>query len=923
MTERFAEGDLVFNERYGTGHVRMDAGATVIVRFEHGLEECERGSLQHLYTPLQAIELAEWHAPIEVITRAQAEAIVSVNDMWGVFALSRIALLPHQLWVCRRVLETWPTRWLVADDVGLGKTIEAGLILSPLLSRNKVQRLLVLCPASLVDQWQYRLRTMFDIRLTPYHPELDKPMADFWNSHSQVVASLQTLRTDWHDRHQRLFDSEPWDLVMVDEAHHLNADEKGGPTLGYQLVQRLQEERRIRSMVFFTGTPHRGKNYGFLALLQLLRPDVFDPQRPLAGQLPHLGEVMIRNNKQNVTDLKGQRLFKPPLVSSETYAYTPAEANFYDMLTEFIVTGRAYASTRSQEEGRTIILVLIAMQKLASSSVAAIRRSLKGRLARIQSSRQNANALQQRRDEIRARLANYDEAAYWQAEEELNRLDEELIQLSDTLTLMANEEPRLRELTDAAEQVAEETKINKILSILKERFPGQRVLFFTEYTATQSLLMSALMKQYGDDCVTFINGQDRADAVVDNTGYVRTLREDRETATSKFNGGQARFLVSTEAGGEGIDLQERCHTLIHVDLPWNPMRLHQRVGRLNRYGQKEQVQVVTLRNPDTVEALIWDKLNAKIESIKMAFDEVMDEPEDLLQLVLGMASPSFFREIFGEAHGVRRDSLASWFNQKTARFGDRDAVETVRDLVGNCSRFDFQQVSDRLPQVDLPALRPFLLSMLSLGGRRVREDQDGLSFLTPDSWLVEPGIQSSYTGMVFDRQIPGKNGVRRILGVGHKVVNQAISVARSGAASVAAVPSDTLPKPLFVFRLFDKVTAEHGAIRTSVAAVEIDSEQAGVTQLLQDWRLLERLNALSERKGIRRLRSSEPPADLRPVYAASQKAREFLETHLAELDLPFRIPAIEAWAVLWPAAGTSAASRTEVGDTPSDDEEAD
>ena len=98
----------------------------------------------------------------------------------------------------------------------------------------------------------------------------------------------------------------------------------------------------------------------------------------------------------------------------------------------------------------------------------------------------------------------------------------------------------------------------------------------------------------------------------------------RETATSKFNGGQARFLVSTEAGGEGIDLQERCHTLIHVDLPWNPMRLHQRVGRLNRYGQKEQVQVVTLRNPDTVEALIWDKLNAKIESIKMAFDEVMD-----------------------------------------------------------------------------------------------------------------------------------------------------------------------------------------------------------------------------------------------------------------------------------------------------------
>src|SRR5206468_1272086 len=148
------------------------------------------------------------------------------------------------------------------------------------------------------------------------------------------------------------------------------------------------------------------------------------------------------------------------------------------------------------------------------------------------------------------------------------------------------------------------------------------VLFFTEYKATQSLLMSELMRRFGDDCVSFINGENRADEVQDVNGQMRALRQTRETAAELFNEGRVRFLISTEAGGEGIDLQERCHSLVHVDLPWNPMRLHQRVGRLNRYGQKKRVDVITLRNPETVEARIWDTLNLKIENIMRAFGHV-------------------------------------------------------------------------------------------------------------------------------------------------------------------------------------------------------------------------------------------------------------------------------------------------------------
>jgi superfamily II DNA/RNA helicase len=210
--------------------------------------------------------------------------------------------------------------------------------------------------------------------------------------------------------------------------------------------------------------------------------------------------------------------------------------------------------------------------------------------------------------------------------------------------------------------------------------------------------MSALSARYGDGCVAFINGDGIAEGVMRADGSIVSIRQRREDAATLFNLGQVRFLVSTEAGGEGIDLQESCHCLIHVDLPWNPMRLHQRVGRLNRYGQTKQVEVIHLRNPDTVESRIWEKLNTKIESIMEAFGQVMDEPEDLLQLVLGMTSPSLFRELFSEADGVPGERLSEWFDQKTARFGGEDAVDVVRSLVGYAASSTSSRRQARYPE---------------------------------------------------------------------------------------------------------------------------------------------------------------------------------------------------------------------------------
>jgi len=653
-------------------------------------------------------------------------------------------------------------------------------------------------------------------------------------------------------------------------------------------------------MIFFTGTPHRGKNYGFLALLGLLRPDLFNPREPLMQQLPRLREAVIRNNKQSVTDLLGRRLFQPPSVTSETYAYSPEEALFYEMLTEFILTGKAYASTLGASDRRLVILVLIAMQKLASSSVAAIRRALRKRLERLVAQRQQLGEVK-RRFALRLEQlgTQYSSLESYGRDDELSRLEEELATLAAGARLMEDEEPRLRELLEAAEHVRRETKTEKILSLVESRFTDRSILFFTEYKATQSLLMSELIHRFGEGCVAFINGDSRADEVVGHDGQARSIHQTREDAAELFNGGRVRFLISTEAGGEGIDLQEQCHSLVHVDLPWNPMRLHQRVGRLNRYGQKERVEVITLRNPDTVEARIWDRLNEKIENIMLAFGHIMAEPEDLLQMVLGMTSPALFRELFAEASHVPAESLSTWFDQKTATFGGRDVIATVKEIVGNCDRFDFQTVGKDVPPVDLPDLRPFVEAMLVQNRRRPRRGEDGsLSFKTPESWLQEVGVRSTYDSLVFDRNLRGKDAVQRIVGVGHKVLDQALCQALEESVYVTSVRSVALGQPLIIARVNDRVTGSGAPVRSVVVGVERSDQDGGWTRL-RDWEVVRRLNEVVSTMGTRR-KSCAPPDDRMQVTSALESAERFIKAEVPKLDLDFRVPTVEVLAMLWP-----------------------
>ncbi len=891
MMQPFRRDAAVRHRRFGSGQVVLDQGESVVVRFAHGIEECLGADLELIDGLADRMAAGQLDPALHVVTRILGECIRSVNDAWGVFSRSRIALLPHQLWVCKRVLESWPTRWLVADDVGLGKTIEAGLILTPLLSSGRVGRLLILAPASLVEQWQVRLREMFDIRVSIYVATADTETSDLWNTQDRIIASAHTLRLDRGNRWGRLFEAEPWDLVLIDEAHHMNVDEQGHRALSYQLVEGLQERGKIQSLVLFTGTPHRGKDTGFLSLLKLLRPGEFDPEQPLEEQVEKLRKVMIRNNKQSVTDMSGEPLFTPVRSRRETYTYSPQETHFYEQLTQFIVTGKAYAAKLGFQDRRMVILILITMQKLASSSVAAVRRALTRRLARLRDAKADLEEWQdlERLQDLQAEegTANQDE---------ISPLEERMAESVGGVDLNPNEIPALEELLAAAQEVADETKIARILAVVDESFAGRSVLFFTEYKATQALLMSALHQRYGDGCVTFINGDGFIEDVLDSSGNISTRTEDRHLAAARFNRGEVQFLVSTEAAGEGVDLQESCSALVHVDLPWNPMRLHQRVGRLSRYGQTDPVDVVTIRNPDTVESRIWDLLDEKLERINRAFKGAMDDPEDIRQLVIGMASPGMLTKVFSDADSAVTDqTLSDWFDAETATFGSEDAVDAVRNLIGHVARFDFGTVADQIPRVDLPDLVPFFKAILTVRARRPDQADDRrLRFRPPDEWTDDFLIAGvDRYDLLFAREPKPEEG-EDVAGMGLRVVDRAVRDAVQLTESFAAIRG--LDAPIFVFSVRDRITGSDGPVRAVIVAAQ--SAPDGSWSLIRDWELVHRLNPLADKPRSPIFTDSDSADDVTDLMVS---AREHVVSELNALDLPFALPTVESLACLLPA----------------------
>lgn len=895
---RFETGRAVIHERYGRGVVRYDEGATVLVQFDHGIESCPTDELRALREATDAASADVEQAGLATTVRALAHCIQSTNDSWGVFSASRIKLLPHQLWVCKRVLDAWPKSWMVADDVGLGKTIEAGLILSALKATDRAKRILILTPASLAEQWQERLHKMFGLHSIVYKTDRDTRGSGFWeDAERTVIASLHTLRREDEERLKRIQASPAWDVVLVDEAHHLNVESNGRRSLSFQLVNFLREKNKAKAFLFFTGTPHRGKDRGFLELLHLLRPSEFDPKDTLESVAHKLSGAMIRNNKSNVTNMDGEKIFTPITTHRSHYTYSPEEAAFYNKMTDFIARGKAYANSLGSNERSMTMLVLIAMQKIASSSVAAVSRALRGRLYRLKSASESDPPTT-----MRGR-SSIEELWIWDDQDKAAKAEEDLFDENGSQTdirLNPDEIPALEELLETAKKVEAETKIEKIMELLDTELRERSVLFFTEYKATQALLLNELRARFGTNSCAFINGDGYLDGIVDRTGKTTRWSMSRHEAAKRLNEADVRFLVSTEAAGEGIDLQHNCHTLIHVDLPWNPMRLQQRGGRLSRYGQTMPVDVFMIRNPDTIESRIWDLLDQKLDRIALAFKGAMDDPEDLRELLIGTASPWMYERVFEQAPASSStEELSAYVDSATGEINEQHAKTLVESLGLSASRFEYGKLVAGLPRVDLEDLLPFCLATLALHGKRPDTvNETTLAFRPIEEWVAMDDriFNDSKYALSFSRSVRGTDEHEGVdtAGVGLRLVEVMLRHAVNLDAAVGAI--DGLNEPITLFAVSDMSTSGEQVRRTTVLGVIGGTPDR--LRIKKDWELIQQLNEFASHP-------RSPRFDARPSSESGElvaMCERFVTTaeNLAALDTQYTTPQVHPLLCLLP-----------------------
>ena len=499
--------------------------------------------------------------------RILANALRIWNSNTGAFGRLDIDPLPHQLDVARKVVTSSKPRWLIADDVGLGKTIEVGLILHALTQRNRCRRVLVICPSSLTRQWKDEMRGRFGRFFEIYNRDFTPEHVEEMKLRDNVIISLDLAKRAEHLA--MLVAAGGWDAIVFDEAHRLGKSETGEQTERYALARALRDS--AHAFLLLTATPHQGKTKRFAALLELVRPDLASEIASISMNPEIVGEIIIRNRKSTVTDAEGKLIFRGHDTQRFSVAPSPAMKSANAALVRYLQEGyRVGGASKDKTLGRAIGFVMTTYRKLASSSLAAIERALERRLNRLEGEDRTFDPALPSEDELEDR----DDLSEVGTIRSIGAFfDDESGHVRDVLAHV-----KLARQADAKREIF----VEKVLRPLMEQ--GESLLVFTEYRATQDYLQQAVSASFPEIAVVSINGS-------------KSLDEKTE-AVRAFNSGAARVLISTEAGGEGLNLQENCHVMVNYDLPWNPSRLVQRIGRLYRYGQKKRVQVLNLQSDD-------------------------------------------------------------------------------------------------------------------------------------------------------------------------------------------------------------------------------------------------------------------------------------------------------------------------------------
>ena len=527
--------------------------------------------------------------------------------------------LPHQLLALQRAISGDRIRYLLADEVGLGKTIEAGLILRELKIRGLARRILVVAPAGLVLQWQSEMKSHFNEDFRLILPSSLSALRqagaidedeNLWRMHNQVICPLDSVkpidsRRGWSQEQLARYNRERfedlvsagWDLIIIDEAHRI-----GGSTeqvARFKLGDALSQAAPY--LLLLSATPHQGKSDAFRRLIGFLDADALPGDDAISREA--VAPFVIRTEKRRAIDAEGNPLFKPrftQLVPIEWGAAHAEQRALYDAVTEYVRDGY----NRAIKEKQTAVgFLMILMQRLITSSTAAIRTSLERRLAVL--------------DLPQGQLSLFPEdvGEDWSALDGQQQFD---TILKTRLKGLKDERKEVELLLSAArrcEASGPDVKAEALLERIQqqqreENDPTLKVLIFTEFVPTQAMLADFL--------------ELRGFKVVSLNGAMDL--EERRQAQRRF-ATDAQILISTDAGGEGLNLQF-CHVIVNYDLPWNPMKIEQRIGRVDRIGQKHIVRAMNFALADTVELRVREVLEEKLARILEEFG--VDKLADVL-----------------------------------------------------------------------------------------------------------------------------------------------------------------------------------------------------------------------------------------------------------------------------------------------------
>jgi SNF2 family DNA or RNA helicase len=581
----------------------------------------------------------------------EAERIRIAYQFDPLFAVnsSVIDVLPHQVDAVYRYLLPLPRiRFLLADDTGAGKTIMAGLLIKELMFRGVISKILIVTPGGLTRQWRDdEMQNKFGLsfRLINRGSFEAEP-----NQFARSADGLFITSIDFISRHEGCLNAAKdtqWDMIVVDEAHKLSAYEYGQKverSVRYAAIEALAD--KTDHLLFLTATPHRGRKDTFRRLLMLLDRDLFQKDELVTARIrqeaaqcgpegpdsePTLANArnrfFLRRLKEEMVNWDDEPLFRPRHTKTPGYDLTPEELELYEAVTRYVRSRRKEAKAK---RNRNVELTLMVMQRRLASSTYAITRTLKNRVAALEQVLKvlrdpNRSASEKKRllkgdgQDVPINIAEYEELDEVERDEIDKRIFGQV--LTDDPEEVEKEKEELTDLLSIAESLRDhkEAKFIELLRVLDEsdviRREDEKLVIFTEHKDTLDNLSERLTaKGYS---VATIHGGMNVDA------RVQAQRDFRK---------RAKIMVATDAAGEGINLQF-CRYLINWDIPWNPNRLEQRMGRIHRYGQPHEAHVLNLVAVNTREGAVLQTVLRKLDEMReqLGTDRVYDVIDELLE----------------------------------------------------------------------------------------------------------------------------------------------------------------------------------------------------------------------------------------------------------------------------------------------------